>query len=81
MANFPTSESRVPTEIGQIIHTLIDNPSGPDEIRYMFQVLDQNGVVMDTKFGDEILHLTPAQISAIQAFLIAQRVLAETSLP
>lgn len=78
---FPPSAVRTPTSIGQIIHTLIDNASGSDEMRFMYQVLDQNGVVMESKFGDEVPHLTPAQISAIQAFLAAQRVLAEATLP
>ena len=79
--NFPASETRIPTSIGQIIHTLIDNASSPDAMRYMYQVLDQNGEVMYARFGDEAPHLTPAQISGIQTLLAAQRALAEGTLP
>ena len=79
--SFPASENRIATSIGTVIHTLVDNASSPNEMRYLFQVLDQNGEVMYSRFGNEVPHLTPAQIGAIQAFLTAQRALAEATLP
>lgn len=81
MMSFPTQTSRVPTSIGKIWHIICDNPSSPETIRYVFQVLDQDGAVMRTECGDELPHLSAAQKQSLQVIVNEQKVKAEGTLP
>ena len=78
---FPGAAVRTPTSIGRIFHVLTDNPAGENTVRYVYEVLDQNGDVMERKQGDEAPHMTAGQISAVETFLSAQRSKAEATLP
>ena len=78
---FPNQEVRTPIGIGTIWHIIKDTASGPDTVRYVFQVLDQNSVVMCTKNGDELPHINAPHIGNLVTFAAAQRVKAEGTLP
>lgn len=78
---FPNQEVRTPTSIGTIWHILKDTVGGPDTVRYVFQVLDQNGVVMRTECGDELPHIGAPHGSNLVSFVAAQRAKADGTLP
>jgi len=78
---FPGQTTRVPTSIGKTWHIICDNPSDPDTIRYVFQVLDQNGDIMRTESGNELPHIDAPHIGNLASFAAAQRAKAEGTLP
>ena len=78
---FPPQEIRTPTSIGKVWHILLDDPGGPNTVRYVFEVLDQNGDLMRTMSGDEIPHIDAGDVTNLQAFVAVQRAKAEATLP
>ena len=78
---FPGQAARTPTSIGKIWHIICDNPDTADTIRYVYQVLDQNGAVMRTETGDELPHIGAPHTGNLVAFAAAQRAKAEGTLP
>jgi len=78
---FPSQLASTPTSIGKIWHVICDNPSEADTIRYIFQVLDQDGVVMRTVPGNELPQIDAPHTANLVAFVAAQRVKAEATLP
>jgi len=81
MADFSSAVTRVPTSIGRIWHIIQDNPSTADSVRYVYEILDQNGDVMETRRGDEMDYISSADKSNLQAFANNQRNKANTTLP
>lgn len=81
MADFEQAQTRVATSIGRIWHVMIDQPSEQDSIRYVYEILDQNGAVMETKRGDEMDYINNSDKLILQAFINNQRAKTETTLP
>jgi hypothetical protein len=81
MADFSSAVTRVPTSIGRIWHIIQDNPSTADSVRYVYEILDQNGDVMETRRGDEMDYISSADKTNLQAFVNNQRTKANTTLP
>lgn len=82
---FPSQVVRIPTEIGDIWHIVKDAASGPDSVQYVYQVLDQFGVVMRIEDGDELPHISNGplvfDLDNLIAFAARQRAKAEATLP
>lgn len=78
---FPNQLARTPTSIGKKWSILLDDPDGPSTVRYIFQVLDQFGIIMDVKVGDELPHIDAPHTANLVAFAAAQRAKAEATLP
>lgn len=78
---FEKYETRVPTSIGLIRISLIDKGTGVSgqEGGYEVELLDQfdDPIIFNGSRGDLVPHLTPTQITNIQAFLDQMRTLAE----
>lgn len=81
MADFSTAITRVPTSIGRIWHIIQDNPSTSDSVRYVYEILDQNGDVMETRRGDEMNYISSADKTNLQGFANNQRTKAQNTLP
>ena len=81
MADFEIAVTRIPTSIGRIWHVIRDNPDTADEIRYVYEILDQNGQVMEMRRGDEMDYINTADKQALQAFANTQRGKAENTIP
>ena len=77
---FSQESNRTPTAIGTL-HIVLQDPdgvAGNRGARYVIEVEDQNGDVMRTLNGDLVPHLSQAQTDAIQNFMDAIRVKAES---
>jgi len=68
---FGQAESKIPATIGIVKISL---STFPQKIWGAVQVLDQDGELMEVRrFRDISPHLTPAQITGLQDFMVAMR--------
>lgn len=68
---FERATSDVPTTIGTVIVTLVDDPVDGQKVNYEIAVLDQDGQQMRVRgdIGNLVPHLTAGQITALQNFM------------
>ena len=78
---FPSQENNMATSVGDIWHIVKDKVSGPDEIKFVFPVHNQHGVIMRIVNGDELPQLDAEQKAQLVAIFAAQRIKAEATLP
>ena len=79
---FEPEQPKMPTAIGDIAVILTDHDGiEQDEVGYEVQVLQADGSIFRVATGDLVPHLTPQQISALQAFMASMRTLAQELLP
>jgi len=71
--SFEPAQSEIPTAIGCIEHRITDYEGKTPTVHFSIQVLDQNGNVMRVLTGDEVPHMSQAQIDGQLAFVAAQR--------
>ena len=81
MAVFTKEKVRTPSAIGDIGVVITDMAGGGETIDYSIQVFDIDGTIFKVKTGDLASHLSPGQISTIQAFMANIRTKAEKLLP
>jgi len=55
----------------EIILRVVKGTPNVYEGRYSFDVLDQDGAIMDVRSGNVVPHLTGAQITALKGFMDA----------
>ena len=78
---FEPVQTQIPTSLGDIEHIITDYVDDVPTMTYSIQVLDQDGFVMRVLTGDEVPHLTQAQIDGLLAFAAVQRGKAESCIP
>ena len=70
---FEPAQPEIPIAIGDISHVITDYVDGAPTVHFSIQVLDQNGNVMRVLTGDEVPHMSQAQIDGQFAFITTQR--------
>lgn len=72
---FPQENSRTPTDMGQMVYTISDLAGVVANVtmRILYEILDQNGLLMQAKDKNLINHLTAQQTNQLQTFITNHR--------